>query len=390
MDPAAEWFGAGFEEWLTVVAAGEGEDPGFEAPPDPFGAAEAGDAPEGDAFVSEYSPRLVGLLDELTEDDAVLMMRAARRARTVEAARVWALSSDEFVLLDDRMSASRRLEWVMRAFVSEVGAREHLSDEMAGRLVDKSRMLVGELPGTLEALGSARISYRHAQVIISQARTLPVSARAGFEEAVLPEAALLPAGKFRKVAVRAREYLHPESIQVRSRTAREERYLGFDPAADGMAWVTAYLPADRAQALFNRVTTIAKSLQQLDGETRTLPQIRADVASDLLLDGQVLDGQRPEGDASDGQAVDGHTHDGQVPDGQRPDGHTHDGQVSDGQHPDGHTHDGQHPDGQLPGGSGWRVLGSDQADPAPDARRLSRRDRRMAKRKGPNWGSGRR
>jgi hypothetical protein len=167
---------------------------------------------------------------------------------------------------------------------------------------------------------------------------LPVSARAGFEEAILPEASLLPVAKFRRVAVRTREYLHPDSITARTRTAMQERRFAFDPAADGMAWVSAYLPADRAQALFNRVTAIAKSLQQLDGEARTLPQICADVASDLLLDGQV------------------------------PDPHT-DNQPSNGQPLEG------------------RFLGSDgQASDGQAGVRLSRRERRMATRKGPNWG----
>ncbi|MCU1443156.1 MAG: hypothetical protein JWQ59_1306 [Cryobacterium sp.] len=231
------------------------------------------------------------------------------------------------------MTETERFGWTMRCFLSEVATPQRLSEAMAAHLVEESRMLVSELPGTLEALEHALISYRHAQVIIEQARTLPLGARAGFEDAVLPEAPRLPVARFRKVAVRAREYLHPDSIAARTKTAIEERYVQFDPAADGMAWVTAY--ADRAQALFNRVTAIAKSLQSHDGEKRTLPQIRADVASDLLLDGQVFNPHTPE--------------------------QTPGRQTADGLCPAGHDID----DPVLP---------------------LSRRERRMAKRKGPNWG----
>jgi hypothetical protein len=239
-------------------------------------------------FAGGYVPRLDSLLDDVAEDESALAMRAARRARSVERAREWAMVSDEFVLVDAPISASKRLEWVMRSFISELATRQQLSELMADRLVDESRILVTELPGTLEALECGLISYRHAQVIIEQAGTLPRAARAGFEEAVLVEAARLPVARFRKVAVKAREHLHPDSIAGRTRAATEERRLAFDADQDGMAWVSAYLPADRAQALFNRITAIAKSLQQ-GGETRTLPQLRADVACDLLLDGRVLD-----------------------------------------------------------------------------------------------------
>lgn len=240
------------------------------------------------SFAGGYVPRLDSLLDDVAEDETALAMRAARRARSVERAREWAMVSDEFVLVDAPISASKRLEWVMRSFISELATRQQLSESMADRLVDESRILVTELPGTLEALGCGLISYRHAQVIIDQAGTLPQAARAGFEEAVLVEAARLPVARFRKLAVKAREHLHPDSIADRNRVATEERRLAFDAAEDGMAWVSAFLPADRAQALFNRITAIAKSLQR-DGEARTLPQLRADVACDLLLDGRVLD-----------------------------------------------------------------------------------------------------
>jgi hypothetical protein len=119
---------------------------------------------------------------------------------------------------------------------------------------------------------------------------------------VLPEAALLPVARFRKVAVSTRVYLHPDSIAARTMAVVEGRYLSFDPVADGMAQITAYLPADRAQALFNRITAIAKSLQG-EGDTRTLPQLRADLTCDLLLDGHVDDPDQTNADqTSAGQA----------------------------------------------------------------------------------------
>ncbi|WP_460572437.1 HNH endonuclease signature motif containing protein, partial [Flaviaesturariibacter terrae] len=49
----------------------------------------------------------------------------------------------------------------------------------------------------------------------------------------------------------------------------------------GMAWLSAYLPAEQAHGIFNRVDAAARSLQGPD-EGRTLSQLRADVFADVL------------------------------------------------------------------------------------------------------------
>jgi hypothetical protein len=178
MDSGASRFGpdgegTGFEAWLAVISAEHADGlHGWAAPVDPL-LAERLPGENAPAGGFRYGPRMAVLLDDLAEDESALAMRAAHRALSVEAAREWALTCDEFVLVGARMSASKRLDWAMRSFVSEIATRQYLSEAMAARLVDESHILVTELPGTLDALECARISYRHAQVIIEQARSLP-------------------------------------------------------------------------------------------------------------------------------------------------------------------------------------------------------------------------
>ncbi len=242
------------------------------------------DDSDAEPLPAGYAARLDQLLDELSEDEAALARQAAKRARAVDQARLWALVSDEFVLADARMSETEREEWVMRVFLSEVATRLRVPEASAGRLVEDSRVLVHELPATLDALSLATISYRHALVIVEQAKTLPEHVRAAFEQAVLKDAVRLPVTQFRRRAVRARERIHPESIDDRVRSAVAERRFVLEPDLDGMAWLHHHLPAAQAHAAFSRVTDIAASLQW-DGEQRTLAQLRSDVAADLLLEG---------------------------------------------------------------------------------------------------------
>jgi len=57
-----------------------------------------------------------------------------------------------------------------------------------------------------------------------------------------------------------------------------------------MAWLSAFLPAERASAIYERVSSVALGIKRTspgDDEPRTLTQLRADVLTDLLVDGVV-------------------------------------------------------------------------------------------------------
>ena len=58
--------------------------------------------------------------------------------------------------------------------------------------------------------------------------------------------------------------------------------MEFRADQDGMAWLSAYLPADQALAGWNRLTATARGLQG-PGEGRTLTQLRADTFADAIL-----------------------------------------------------------------------------------------------------------
>jgi hypothetical protein len=90
--------------------------------------------------------------------------------------------------------------------------------------------------------------------------------------------------RFRAKARGWRERHHPVSIEARHRSSARDRRLGFVPDRDGMAWLSAYLPADTAAGAWARATEAARALQG-PSESRTLTQLRADVAADWLLGG---------------------------------------------------------------------------------------------------------
>lgn len=98
-----------------------------------------------------------------------------------------------------------------------------------------------------------------------------------------PAGELVPC-RFRAKARSWRERHHPVSIEARHRKGVEERRLEYVPDRDGMAWLSAYVTADVAAAVWSRATEAARAMQG-PAESRTLTQLRADAAADWLLVG---------------------------------------------------------------------------------------------------------
>ncbi|MGN7251380.1 HNH endonuclease signature motif containing protein [Arthrobacter sp. SAFR-014] len=96
-----------------------------------------------------------------------------------------------------------------------------------------------------------------------------------------PAGELTPA-RFRAKARYWRERHHPVSIETRHTKSVKDRRLEYVPDRDGMAWFSAYLPADQAAGIWNGATAAARAMQG-PTETRTLTQLRVDAFATWLL-----------------------------------------------------------------------------------------------------------
>ncbi len=166
--------------------------------------------------------------------------------------------------------------------VSETACVLRIPEGVAGYLINESAALVEDFPHTLSALEKGRIHYQHARTIVREGSGLPVGSRSGFEDQLLVVEPDLTRVQLAIRARRLRECAHPEAQADRRRKAELDRRLYVEPAGDGMAYLGAFLPAESALALFNRVSTVALSLQGTE-ESRTLGQLRVDVLTDLIL-----------------------------------------------------------------------------------------------------------
>jgi hypothetical protein len=178
--------------------------------------------------------------------------------------------------------------------VAELACVLTVSERTAGAFLEEARQLTTALPLTLAALQAGSISWQHARILVDETTDVHPAAAAALEAHFLDPDAVNPArgcpagdlvpSRFRAKARSWRERHHPVSIEQRHRTSALDRRLEYTPDRDGMAWLSAYLPADAAASIWQRSTAAARALQG-PAEQRNLSQLRADTAAAWLLAG---------------------------------------------------------------------------------------------------------
>jgi hypothetical protein len=175
--------------------------------------------------------------------------------------------------------------------VEEIAGVLTISSPAAGALVTQSRQL-RSLPPAIDALGAGTISWQHAKILADETEGLgpagAIALAAHFLDPDAPNPArgaaagdLVP-GRFRAKVRNWRERHHPETLEKRHTKCAADRRMEYTPDRDGMAWLSLYLPADTASAIWNRSTALARGLQGPE-EPRSMTQLRPDIAAHLLL-----------------------------------------------------------------------------------------------------------
>jgi len=178
------------------------------------------------------------------------------------------------------------------AVAAEIGALLALGPRAAGAFLAASHAVSKELPLALSALQAGTITWRHALVMVEETAGLDPAGAAALEAHFLdpdvprPSTAApigeLPAYRLRAKARNWRERHHPESLEKRHAKGVADRRVEYRPDRDGMAWLSACLPADQAMAGWNRLTALARGMQSPD-ESRTLTQLKADTFAEAIL-----------------------------------------------------------------------------------------------------------
>ncbi len=179
----------------------------------------------------------------------------------------------------------RRLRDGARGVTQEVALALSLMDGHAGHLIATATALTSRLPRTLGLLDAGRLDGFRASKVAEATAWLSE------ENALIADAALesrIPgknSDQVRKAASYAAINADRAGADRRAGHHRESRRLVVSQGEAGVASITVDNgPAEKVNAAYERIDREARALRRT-GETRTLDQLRADIALDLLLSG---------------------------------------------------------------------------------------------------------
>jgi hypothetical protein len=164
----------------------------------------------------------------------------------------------------------------------EIAAELRMSTGTARTQLDLAVALSSRLPGTLAALETGTIDLRRARAMADVTAPLSGEQAAAVEQRVLARGGRGSHETFRRAARTAVLKVDPDGAEQRRQQQRRLRGLFYRPADDGLAELTAVLPAEHATAIYQMVTNLARHAAGPD-DSRCLDERRADALVDLLL-----------------------------------------------------------------------------------------------------------
>ncbi|TFV84150.1 HNH endonuclease [Microbacterium sp. dk485] len=198
-----------------------------------------------------------GLAGVLEEKAAIARAQAALIRHQAELA---AIALDEMERMTSR--ASREREMPMRSLAAEVAFATHVHDLTAQKELNDAYAFVTCFAATLTALEEARISKRHADVILEVGASIDnVDVREAWEHTVLDRAARETPGRTRAFARQLAEAVNPVSMSERHAEACETRGVSIVDLDDGMALLQVRLPAALAYGIRDRIRQQARIIR---------------------------------------------------------------------------------------------------------------------------------
>lgn len=263
------------------------------SPPNPAPGAPDG-APSEASLLSETVDVFVTLQRQRATLDAVQLRALARAARLLEGAR-------------GAVRFGRDI--ATRSFVAELAAATRMPERTVEGLLGKAADLCERFALVVDALGDGALSLRHVDAVHEfGAAIVDDDARAEYVRAALERAVATTPARLRAQLRTLAERFLERTVSERAAHAAQSREVRIVDLSDGMAELTATLPAVLAHGIYDRLTqqsravlresvadddapershgcdaAEAESAEPSHADDRSIDHVRADVFTDLLL-----------------------------------------------------------------------------------------------------------
>ncbi len=185
------------------------------------------------------------------------------------------------VFTDLPLTAPDAVEFAVRAAVADLGVRLGVSARVVREQAHLAELLMVRAPTVWAYFREGELTAGHARVVADLLTGLPQDCWASLQEQVVARRAL-PVGRFRAQLRLVVAKLNPVDLAAAHQSAAMSRSVWIEPDRDGMALFIQRLPEQVAYRAYRHVDHLARRQARVPGECRTLPQLRADTAGDLL------------------------------------------------------------------------------------------------------------
>ncbi len=185
------------------------------------------------------------LITQITDLETLKSVAAARQARLTAALAVRRRAAEA----ERGVPAGKR----GRGLAGEVALARHDSPARGSRHLGFATALVNEMPHTLAALETGRLSEWRATLIVRESACLTVADRRRLDQELCGEPATLEGKGDARIAADAKAIayrLDPHAVVERAARAETERTVTVRPAPDAMTYLTALLPMTQGISVY--------------------------------------------------------------------------------------------------------------------------------------------
>jgi hypothetical protein len=226
----------------------------------------------------DYGAPVPDVVDMVVEAAAMESVFAAERLMRIDGMR-------RELLIEAEGRGFAVIEIIERSIRLELASAMRITEYSAGRMIVHAEALVRRYPQALDSLHGARITSKHAEILVDELDQLMPELRAQAADRALELAEAESVGTFRRALRALVATVQAATLEERYQTALQTRRVAIERGYDGVGELLLRAPEVALQAIFDRATGIAKTIVGAEGEKRTLDQVRADVLCDLLIDG---------------------------------------------------------------------------------------------------------
>lgn len=229
--------------------------------------------------VAACASALTGLARDVSDAERIDQIRSLENLKAGAAAAQARVTADLYASQRAaHASAGLPAQMQGKDVASQVALARRESPVRGNQHLGLAKALVHEMPHTLQALTSGRLSEWRATLLVRETACLTLEDRRTIDRTLVADPERLEGLGDRALIAEAKRLayrLDPESVVRRRRKAESERRVTCRPAPDTMANLSALLPAAQAIAAFASLTREADA-RRAAGDCRSRGQVMAD------------------------------------------------------------------------------------------------------------------